>query len=141
MVDYRLLNYGNSVAEARPAVCVGDNILDIQDALADVGNPKSFVATSTLTILEKWDASEPVLEQIADKLANGHAKAKKLSFKDQRELETLPSTIEKLEAEIGDLMCMVDLLVEKCIISDSNINEHRKQKREKLKTWSSIEGL
>jgi 2,4-diketo-3-deoxy-L-fuconate hydrolase len=79
MVDYRLLNYGNSVAEARPAVCVGDSILDIQDALADVGNPKSFSAVSTLTILEKWDASEPVLEQIADKLANGHAKAKKLS--------------------------------------------------------------
>jgi 2-keto-4-pentenoate hydratase/2-oxohepta-3-ene-1,7-dioic acid hydratase in catechol pathway len=79
MVDYRLLNYGDNVAEARPAVCVGDTILDIQDALADVGNPKSFAATSTLTILEKWDAAEPVLEQIADKLANGHAKAKKLS--------------------------------------------------------------
>ena len=51
------------------------------------------------------------------------------------------TNLEKLEAEIGDLLCMVDLLVEKCIISDSNINEHRKQKREKLKTWSSIEGL
>ncbi len=79
MVDYRLLNYGENVAEARPAVCVGDAILDIQDALADVGNPKSFVATSTLTILEKWDAAEPVLEQIAEKLAGGHAKAKKLA--------------------------------------------------------------
>ena len=30
-------------------------------------------------------------------------KAKKLSFKDQRQLETLPSTIEKLEAEIAGL--------------------------------------
>ncbi len=48
---------------------------------------------------------------------------------------------EHLEEEIGDLLCMVDILVEKCIISDSNINEARKAKREKLKNWSSIEGL
>ena len=48
---------------------------------------------------------------------------------------------EHLEEEIGDLLAMVDILVEKCIISDSNVNEARKAKREKLKTWSSIEGL
>ena len=48
---------------------------------------------------------------------------------------------EHLEEEIGDLLAMVDILVEKCIISDSNVNVARKAKREKLKTWSSIEGL
>lgn len=48
---------------------------------------------------------------------------------------------EHLEEEIGDLLCMVDILTEKCIISDSKINEARKAKREKLKQWSSIEGL
>ena len=48
---------------------------------------------------------------------------------------------EHLEEEIGDLLCMVDILVEKCIISDSKVNEARKAKREKLKRWSSIEGL
>ena len=45
------------------------------------------------------------------------------------------------EEEIGDLLCMVDILIEKCIISDSKVNEARKAKREKLKAWSSIEGL
>lgn len=48
---------------------------------------------------------------------------------------------EHLEEEIGDLLCMVDILTEKCIISDSKVNEARKAKREKLKQWSSIEGL
>ena len=48
---------------------------------------------------------------------------------------------EHLEEEIGDLLCMIDILVEKCIISDSDINQARKAKREKLKNWSSIEGL
>jgi NTP pyrophosphatase (non-canonical NTP hydrolase) len=48
---------------------------------------------------------------------------------------------EHLEEEIGDLLAMVDILVEKCIISDTRVNEARKAKREKLKTWSSIEGL
>ena len=46
-----------------------------------------------------------------------------------------------LAEEVGDLLCMIDLLIEKCVVSDSNVNQHRKQKREKLKTWSSIEGL
>ena len=48
---------------------------------------------------------------------------------------------DHLEEEIGDLLCMIDILVEKCIISDSDINQARKAKREKLKNWSSIEGL
>jgi hypothetical protein len=36
---------------------------------------------------------------------------------------------------------MIDIMIEKCIISDSNVNAARKAKREKLKTWSGIEGL
>ena len=36
---------------------------------------------------------------------------------------------------------MIDIMVEKCIISDSAVNEARKAKRNKLKQWSSIEGL
>ena len=48
---------------------------------------------------------------------------------------------EHLEEELGDLLCMIDIMIEKCIISDSNVNAARKAKREKLKTWSGIEGL
>ena len=48
---------------------------------------------------------------------------------------------EHLEEEVGDLLCMVDILIEKCIISDSAVNGARKAKREKLKVWSEIKGL
>ena len=48
---------------------------------------------------------------------------------------------QHLEEEIGDLLCMIDILVEKCIISDSEINTYRKLKREKLQQWSSITNL
>jgi len=48
---------------------------------------------------------------------------------------------EHLEEEIGDLLAMVDILVEKCIISDNNVAVARRAKREKLKKWSEIKGL
>ena len=48
---------------------------------------------------------------------------------------------EHLEEEIGDLLAMVEILVEKCIISDSAVNQARLNKREKLKKWSNIKGL
>lgn len=51
------------------------------------------------------------------------------------------SNRESLEEEVGDLLAMVDIMMEKCIISDSAVNAARIAKREKLKTWSTIEGL
>jgi len=49
-----------------------------------------------------------------------------------------PTNKERLEEEVGDLLCMVDVMVERGIISDENLNKARNSKREKLKTWSSI---
>lgn len=54
---------------------------------------------------------------------------------------TLKTNQESLEEEVGDLLAMVDIMMEKCIISDSAVNAARQAKREKLKTWSSIKGL
>ena len=51
---------------------------------------------------------------------------------------TKRSNMENLEEEIGDLLAMIDIMVEKCIISDSNINAARQAKKEKLKIWSNI---
>lgn len=45
---------------------------------------------------------------------------------------------QKLEDEIGDLLAMVDILVENGVISDGNLNQARINKKEKLKTWSNI---
>ena len=49
-----------------------------------------------------------------------------------------PTNKERLEEEAGDLLCMIDIMVENGIISDENLNKARNSKREKLKTWSSI---
>jgi len=48
------------------------------------------------------------------------------------------SNRERLEEEIGDLLAMIDILVEKSIISDWNVSKARKDKREKLIKWSGI---
>ena len=49
-----------------------------------------------------------------------------------------PTNKERLEEEDGDLLCMIDIMVENGIISDENLNKARNNKRQKLKTWSSI---
>ena len=41
------------------------------------------------------------------------------------------SNSNRLESEIGDVLAMIDVLVENCYISDSAINAARKAKREK----------
>jgi len=51
---------------------------------------------------------------------------------------TNKSNMQSLEEEVGDLLAMIDIMVEKCIVSDSNINAARQAKKEKLKIWSNI---
>jgi hypothetical protein len=41
-----------------------------------------------------------------------------------------------LEEEIGDLLCMIDLLQEKGILDENSIAAAFHNKREKLKIWS-----
>ena len=50
----------------------------------------------------------------------------------------VPTNKERLEEEVGDLLCMIDIMVENGIISDENLNKAKNNKRQKLKTWSSI---
>jgi NTP pyrophosphatase (non-canonical NTP hydrolase) len=49
-----------------------------------------------------------------------------------------PTNKIKLEEEIGDLLAMIDILVEKGTISDTHVNQARKNKRNKLKQWSTF---
>ena len=46
--------------------------------------------------------------------------------------------IHKLEVEIGDLMCMIDLLDQYKLIDLEEVVEHKAAKREKLKLWSDL---
>lgn len=49
-----------------------------------------------------------------------------------------PNNLEKLEEEIGDLLCMIDLLVENGLVSEANLKYAATAKRLKLKKWSKI---
>jgi len=51
--------------------------------------------------------------------------------------ETL-TEVHKMEVEVGDLMCMVDLLEQYGIIDLEQVATHVAAKREKLKTWSNL---
>lgn len=48
------------------------------------------------------------------------------------------TNLECLEEEVGDLMAMIDILVEKNILSLDNLKLANKAKKEKLKKWSNI---
>jgi len=48
---------------------------------------------------------------------------------------------KKLEREVGDLICMIELLYEQRVIDPSNVAIQAIEKRHKLKKWSNIENL
>ena len=45
---------------------------------------------------------------------------------------------EKLEEEVGDLLAMIDLLVENNVLRIDQLNEAKQKKIEKLHIWSKI---
>ena len=45
---------------------------------------------------------------------------------------------DRLEEEVGDLVCMIELLEQQGLIDHEKVQQHKAQKLEKLKTWSTI---
>lgn len=56
------------------------------------------------------------------------------NFKPGKELTNL----QHLEVELGDLLAMVDILIENSVISKTVVERATEAKKEKLKTWSNI---
>jgi NTP pyrophosphatase (non-canonical NTP hydrolase) len=48
------------------------------------------------------------------------------------------SNREHLEEEIGDLMCMIDLLIDSGLVSESAVMTAKAEKMNKLQTWTNI---
>ena len=48
------------------------------------------------------------------------------------------TTRECLEMETGQLLCMIDILIEQGVLDTNGIDQARQYKRIKLKEWSSI---
>jgi NTP pyrophosphatase (non-canonical NTP hydrolase) len=51
---------------------------------------------------------------------------------------TMKSNKDSLEEEVGDLLCMIELMQEYDIINASNVLNANVKKRNKLKQWSNI---
>lgn len=45
---------------------------------------------------------------------------------------------DKLVEEVGDVYCMIDLLIDHGLINEEEVYERAQVKREKLKTWSTL---
>lgn len=52
--------------------------------------------------------------------------------------ETMITNVDSLTKELGDLQCMIDLVVEHGIVSLVSIKDHAFSKRQKLKKFSKI---
>jgi NTP pyrophosphatase (non-canonical NTP hydrolase) len=48
------------------------------------------------------------------------------------------SNRQHLEEEVGDLMCMIDLLIDNGIVSEAAVMAAKNEKMNKLMTWSKI---
>ena len=46
---------------------------------------------------------------------------------------------EMLKKELGDLYCMIEIMVEKQMLTYSDLMKGSKAKRDKLKVWSNLE--
>lgn len=57
---------------------------------------------------------------------------------DGTHLKSGSSNREMLTEEVGDLQCMIDLLVEKGIVDINELHLARVAKKDKLKKWSKI---
>ena len=47
-------------------------------------------------------------------------------------------TLDKLEGEVADVLCMIELMKENKLIFDDGIEAGIERKRNKLKTWSDL---
>lgn len=52
--------------------------------------------------------------------------------------EGAPTNQVKLQEECGDLLAMIDILIENGILSNELLDEAKKNKRNKLKQWSDF---
>jgi len=48
---------------------------------------------------------------------------------------------ENITKEAGDVMCMIQLLIEKGLVNQAELNKRIVEKREKLKTFSTLTNL
>ena len=52
--------------------------------------------------------------------------------------ETKETNMSRLSKELGEVLAMIDLLVEQKLVTNQELEEYKQSKIEKLKKWSNI---
>ena len=79
-----------------------------------------------------------ILQEECAEVIQSVSKILRFGFDSRYPTEDCASTKECLEMETGQLLCMIDILMEQGVLDTSNIEQARQHKRLKLKEWSSI---
>lgn len=76
------------------------------------------------------------LEECAE-VTQAISKVFRFGFESKHPKEILNNK-ERLEEEIGDLLCMIDLMFDRALISNEGVERAMDEKMQKLKCWSNV---
>lgn len=79
-----------------------------------------------------------ILQEECAEVIQAISKINRFGFDGKHPKETKTNS-EHLAEELGDLQCMIDLLLENQVINSGAVFRARALKREKLRKWSAIE--
>jgi|TARA_B100001094_G_scaffold180031_1_gene174346 NTP pyrophosphatase (non-canonical NTP hydrolase) len=86
-----------------------------------------------LKMLKHNDSATELLTILQEECAEVIQEASKVKRFGQEQ-----SNISRLAKEVGDLVCMIELLQEWEVVSHSAVENSRQQKLDKLKIWSNL---
>ena len=103
-------------------------------------NPDSDTITSaSITFAFDKIVGTTILNFIIDtNVIQSVSKILRFGFDSSYPFQDSATTKECLEMETGQLLCMIDILMEQGVLDTSNVEQARQHKRLKLKEWSSI---
>ena len=79
-----------------------------------------------------------ILQEECAEVIQATSKIFRFGFESCYPTEDSPTTRECLTMELGQLMCMVALLVDQGIVDESELMDYAELKKKKLEKWSSI---
>jgi NTP pyrophosphatase (non-canonical NTP hydrolase) len=81
-----------------------------------------------------------ILQEEAAEVIQGVSKVRRFGPHNHKLGET-QTNLEHLEEELGDMLAMIDIMLEMGMVSSGNLEVAKRAKIEKLKKWSNIKNL
>jgi NTP pyrophosphatase (non-canonical NTP hydrolase) len=78
-----------------------------------------------------------ILQEEAAEVIQAVSKIRRFGI-DNSKMGTSQTNLEHLEEELGDMLAMIDILLELGIVNSSALEQAKQNKKYKLKKWSTI---